>query len=167
MVALVTISDQQELWVQGQITIVGNQLFVLFCHIARYAKKSGAFLASGHPTGSNPFHSSRSPLAAILPMFLRLLQFSIPVSLNLLLMPGEHVLRRDVTDSTVQTDVVVTLCVTLPTMELQAESNTVEPAHPEVWPLERGKWEVIIATDEETEGRTPKEACREEITNFA
>jgi len=54
----------------------------------------------------------------------------ISVGLNLLLMPGEHVLRRDVTDSAVQTDAVVMLFVTLPTMELQAKSITAEPAAP-------------------------------------
>jgi hypothetical protein len=32
---------------------------------------------------------------------------------NLLLMPGEHILWRDVADGAVQTDVVVMLCVTL------------------------------------------------------
>jgi hypothetical protein len=32
---------------------------------------------------------------------------SIPVGLSLLLMPGEHVLRRDVADGAVQTDVAV------------------------------------------------------------
>jgi hypothetical protein len=93
IVALVTISDQKELWLQGQITIVGHQLFVWFCHIAGYAKKSGAFLASGRPTGSNPFHPSRGLSPAILPLFLRRLQFPIAVGLNLLLMSGEYVLR--------------------------------------------------------------------------
>jgi hypothetical protein len=40
----------------------------------------------------NSFHPSRGPLAAILPLFPRRLQFPIPLGLNLLLMPGEHVL---------------------------------------------------------------------------
>jgi hypothetical protein len=39
-------------------------------------------------TGRNPFHPSVGPL------FPRRLQFQIPVGLNLLLMPGEDVLRR-------------------------------------------------------------------------
>ena len=39
--------------------------------------------------------------------------FPIPLGLNLLLMPGEHVLRRDVADGAVQTNVVVMLYVTL------------------------------------------------------
>ena len=56
-------------------------------------------LPKSRPTGSNPFHPSRGPLAAILPLFPRRLQFPIPIGLNLLLMPGEHVLRRDVTDA--------------------------------------------------------------------
>jgi hypothetical protein len=36
-------------------------------------------------------HPSGGPLAAILPLFPRRLQFPIPVGLNLLLMPGEYV----------------------------------------------------------------------------
>jgi hypothetical protein len=49
--------------------------------------------------------SAREVLAimpAILPRLLRRVQFPIPVGLNLLLLPGEHVLRRDVTDSAVK-----------------------------------------------------------------
>src|SRR6202795_749632 len=65
------------------------------------------------PTGSNPFHPSRRPLAAILPLFLRRVQLPIPLGLNLLLVPGEHVLRRDVAGGTVQADVVVMLHVVL------------------------------------------------------
>jgi hypothetical protein len=42
-------------------------------------------------SGSNPFHPSRRPLAAILPLFPRRVQLPIPLGLNLLLMPGEHV----------------------------------------------------------------------------
>jgi hypothetical protein len=57
------------------------------------------------PTGSNPFHPSRCPLAAILPLFLRPVQLPIPLGLNLLLMPGEHVLWSDVADGTVQANV--------------------------------------------------------------
>jgi hypothetical protein len=38
----------------------------------------------------NPFHPSGCPLAAILLLFPRRLQFPIPVGLNLLLMPGKH-----------------------------------------------------------------------------
>jgi hypothetical protein len=48
------------------------------------------------PTGSNPFHPSRGPLAAILPLFSRRLQFPILAGPNRVLIPGEHVLRRDV-----------------------------------------------------------------------
>jgi hypothetical protein len=40
------------------------------------------------PTGSNPFHPLRRPLAAILPLFLRRVQLPIPLGLDLLLMPG-------------------------------------------------------------------------------
>jgi hypothetical protein len=64
-------------------------------------------------TGNNPFHPSRGPLAAILPLFPCRFQLPIPLGENLLLMPGEHVLWRDVTDGAVQTDVVVMLYVTL------------------------------------------------------
>src|SRR5215472_11186721 len=45
------------------------------------------------------------PLAAILPLFLRPVQLPIPLGLNLLLMPGEHVLWSDVADGTVQANV--------------------------------------------------------------
>jgi hypothetical protein len=57
---------------------------------------------AGRPTGSNPFHPLRDPLAAILPLFPRRLQLPIPLGLNLLLMPGEHVLWRDVADGAVR-----------------------------------------------------------------
>jgi hypothetical protein len=63
--------------------------------------------------GSNPFHPSRRPLAAILPLFLRRVQLPIPLGLNLLLVPGEHVLWSDVADGTVQANVVVMLHITL------------------------------------------------------
>ena len=59
------------------------------------------------PTKSNPFHQSRGPLATILPLLPCRFQLPIPLGLNLLLIPGEHVLRRDVADGAVQTDVVV------------------------------------------------------------
>lgn len=72
----------------------------------------GALKARRRPTGSNPFHPSRGPLAAIPPLFPRRFQLPIPLGLNLLLMPGEHVLWRDVTDRAVQTNVVVMLYVT-------------------------------------------------------
>src|SRR5215469_4009489 len=65
------------------------------------------------PTGSNRFHPSRRPLAAILPLFLRRVQLPIPLGLNLLLTPGEHVLWSDVADGTVQANVVVMLHITL------------------------------------------------------
>jgi hypothetical protein len=56
----------------------------------------------GRATGSNPFHPSRGPLPAILPLFPRRLQFPIPLGLNLLLLPGEHILRRYVADGAVE-----------------------------------------------------------------
>jgi hypothetical protein len=64
-------------------------------------------------TGSNPFHPARGPLAAILRLFCRRLQLPIPLGMNLLLMPGEHALRRDAPNGAVQTNVVVMLYVTL------------------------------------------------------
>ena len=42
----------------------------------------------------------------------------------------QHVLRRDAANSPVQTDVVLMLCVTLPTTGLQENSNTAERAAP-------------------------------------
>ena len=56
------------------------------------------------PTGNNQFHPSRGPLAAIHPLFPRRVQLPIPLGVNLLLMPGEHVLRRDVANGAVQTN---------------------------------------------------------------
>ena len=78
-----------------------------------FTRPQPRLLMNGRPTGSNPFHSSRGPLAAILPLFPRRVQLPIPLGLNLLLMPGEHVLWRDVAGGTVQADVVVMLHVTL------------------------------------------------------
>jgi hypothetical protein len=49
-------------------------------------------------TGAIRFIHHAAPLAAILPLFLRRVQLTIPLGLNLLLMSGEHVLRRDVAD---------------------------------------------------------------------
>ena len=52
---------------------------------------------------------SRGRLATNLPLLPHRLQLPIPVGVDLLLTPGEHVLRRDVADRTVQADVVVML----------------------------------------------------------
>ena len=57
--------------------------------------------------------SSRGLLATNLPLFSRLLQLPIPLGMDLLLTPGEHVLRSDVADGAVQADVVVMLDVAL------------------------------------------------------
>src|SRR5215467_12594273 len=57
--------------------------------------------------------SSRGLLPTNLPLFSRLLQLPISLGMDLLLTPGEHVLRRDVTDGTVQADMVVLLHVAL------------------------------------------------------
>jgi hypothetical protein len=54
----------------------------------------------------------RGPLTAILPLLPSRLQLPIPLGVNLLLAPGTHVLRRDVPDGAVQTEVVVMLQVT-------------------------------------------------------
>jgi hypothetical protein len=53
-------------------------------------------LPNGRQSGSNPFHPSRGPLAAILQLFARRFKLPIPLRLNFLLMPREHVLWRDV-----------------------------------------------------------------------
>jgi len=78
-----------------------------------YYLHSVGFLVDGRQTGSNPFHPSRGLPATNLSLFPRRLQFPIPLGLNFLLMPGEHVLRRDVSDGAVQAHIVVTLHVTL------------------------------------------------------
>src|SRR5882724_376881 len=79
--------------------------------------------AADHPI-SNPLHPSRGTarrlvlafshgrLATNLPWSPRRLQLPIPVGVDLLLTPGEHALRRDVADRTVQ-GVVVMLDVAL------------------------------------------------------
>jgi hypothetical protein len=53
--------------------------------------------------------SSRSLLASSLALFSRLLQLQIPLGMDLLLTPGEHLLRRNVAGSAVRTDIVVML----------------------------------------------------------
>jgi hypothetical protein len=75
---------------------------------------NGARLLNSYPlypflglSGTMLLGSSRGPLAAVLPLFTRRIQLPIPLGENLLLMPAEHVPRRDVSDRTVQTDVVV------------------------------------------------------------
>src|SRR5438309_9264418 len=73
---------------------------------------NGQILGS-RSTGINPFHRSGGPPTAILPLFPCRFQLPIPLGLNLLLMPGEHVLRRDVADGAVQANVVVMVYVTL------------------------------------------------------
>ena len=55
--------------------------------------------------------SSRGLLPANLTLFSCLLQLPISLSMDLLLTPGEHVLRRDVANGTVQADIVVMLHV--------------------------------------------------------
>ncbi len=55
----------------------------------------------------------RSLLPTNLPPFSRLLQLPIPLGMELLLTPGEHVLRRNVARGAVQSEVVVILDVTL------------------------------------------------------
>src|SRR4051794_35315677 len=57
--------------------------------------------------------SSRGLLTTNLPLFSGLLQLPIPLGMDLLLMPGEHVLRRDIANRTVQANVVVMLDVAL------------------------------------------------------
>jgi hypothetical protein len=52
-------------------------------------------------------------LATNLPLLPRRLQLPVALSMDLLLPPSQHVLRRDVACGAVQPDVVVTLDVTL------------------------------------------------------
>ena len=72
---------------------------------------AAVFILHCRPTGSNPFHPSRRPLAAILPLFLRRVQLPIPSGMNRLLSSSEHVLWRDVANGAVQANVVVMLNV--------------------------------------------------------
>jgi hypothetical protein len=51
--------------------------------------------------------SSRGLLPTNLPLFSCFLQLPISLSMDLLLTPGEHVLRRDVANGTIQADIVV------------------------------------------------------------
>src|SRR5215471_17226494 len=57
--------------------------------------------------------SLRGPLPTNLTLFSGLLQLPISLTMDLLLTAGEHVLRRDVANGTVQADVVVILHVAL------------------------------------------------------
>ena len=57
--------------------------------------------------------SSRGLLPTNPALFACLLQLSMSLSMDLLLTAGEHVLRRDVTDGTVQADIVVMFHVAL------------------------------------------------------
>lgn len=62
-------------------------------------------------TGSLRF--SRDLLATTLPLLPRRLQLPIPLGLDLLLVPGEHFLRRDVAGGAGQADVIVVLDVAI------------------------------------------------------
>src|ERR1700690_1283528 len=56
--------------------------------------------------------SAEGLLPTNLPLFSRLRQLAIPFRMDLLLTPGEHVLRSDVANRAVQTNVVVMVNVT-------------------------------------------------------
>jgi hypothetical protein len=58
-------------------------------------------------TGNWPFRSSRSLLAMTLPLFSRLFQLPVSLGMDLLLTTGEHVLRRDIANGTIQADIVM------------------------------------------------------------
>ena len=60
-----------------------------------------------------PQRVSRSLLPTNLPLFSRHLQLHIPLGVDLLLTPGEHVLRRDIANRAVQAGVVVIIDVAL------------------------------------------------------
>jgi hypothetical protein len=69
--------------------------------------------SSNAPADSASTFSSCSLPATNPPLFSRLLQLPIPLRMDLLLTPGEHVLRRDVADVTVQANVVVMLDIAI------------------------------------------------------
>jgi hypothetical protein len=59
------------------------------------------------------FRSSCGPLPANLPLFLRLLQLPTSLGMDLLLTPGQHVSRTDITDGAIQADIVVMFDIAL------------------------------------------------------
>jgi hypothetical protein len=63
--------------------------------------------------GSSILAFSRGRLATNLPLFPRGFQLPIPLGVDLLLTPVEHVHRRGVADGTIQADVVVMLDLAL------------------------------------------------------
>ena len=62
---------------------------------------------------SNTLHPLRDTLAEILPLFPRRFQLPVPFGVNLMLATGEHILRRDIADGTVQAGLIVMLDVAL------------------------------------------------------
>src|SRR5579864_9447314 len=60
-----------------------------------------------------PQSVSRSLLPTNLTLLSRRLQFPVPIGVDFLLTPGEHVLRRNVANRAVQADVVVMLDIAL------------------------------------------------------
>jgi hypothetical protein len=74
-------------------------------------------LAGKRPTIPDAVPAPQQPssglLAANLPLLPRLVQLPVALNVDFLLTAGEHVLRRDVANRAVQTDVVVMLDVAL------------------------------------------------------
>src|ERR1051326_433339 len=80
-----------------------NSRMVSYPEVIHFTRDS----ARGAPRPSRPL------LPTNLPLFTRCLQLPIPLGVDLRLTTGEHVLRRDEADGTVQADVVVMLDVAL------------------------------------------------------
>jgi len=84
-----------------------------------------------HPTPKDGIYASSGLLATNLPLFPGRLQLPVALRVDLLLPPGEHVLRRDVARGAVQADVVVVVNVsayqTLGIIERQRRSRPDDP----------------------------------------
>src|ERR1700674_1350313 len=98
----------------GAPRVVGNPEVEIRRPIGRDCTGSVAF---SRIRATGPFCSSRGLLAATLPLFPRRRQLPIPPGMDLLLMPGEHVLRRDAVDGAVQADAAVMPHVSLHQMQ--------------------------------------------------
>jgi hypothetical protein len=80
------------------------------CFVPQPIAKAGKLESASRRLGLFVF--SRGLLTTTLPLLPRRLQLPISLGLDLLLPPGEHVLRRDVSDGAVQADFVVVVQVT-------------------------------------------------------
>ena len=81
------------------------------CRVSLVAKPE---VGTPHPNAEqSAIYASSGLLATNPPLFPGRLQLPIPLGMDLPLTPGEHVLRSDVADGTVQPDVIVMLDVAL------------------------------------------------------